>query len=348
MKNSIKKVGFILVLFSMFYSCVNVKNKKEIKEIQLKIIITDKIGQVAGDKLPVEIDSLFIPIEPAGCPKVAFLPKVEIIRFGLPQEYHQIINTDGSGWKTFFQKFYGNTGVETRKSNIKNVLGNFTIGDSLVIENSKNFILSQTIEKVLLSNPTSQFYIYKPNLNRSMYNSGNKEIVVFKNVKTLVSAVGKQLCEKQGVNQKIVVFYNPKLEAKVDSIQQVKQDTLKNEGTIIPAPKPEEKHNQVVKPHDNTDNSPSGGSGTTSTQGKTITLPNGDRYVGEVKNNKPNGWGTVTFSKSRLISDDDPKKTIAEAGDHFTGVWVDGKPQSGKLTDSKNNPKSTLVFGVAK
>lgn len=337
------------MFFAVFSSsCVNVKNKKEIKEIPLNIVVTNKIGNIAGDKLPLEIDSLFSPIEPTGCPKVAFLPKVEIIRYGFSKEYHRIINTDGSGWKTFFQKFYGNTGVETQKSNIKKALEEFVLGDSLVMANSVNLPVNQIIEKVNTSNPSSQFFILNSELNSPTYRLANSEIAVYNNVKSLRAAAGNQLCDKKAkANPKIVIFYNPHLEGRNDTIPQTEQDTLEeeiiNETTTVEANTVE-----VVNPNNDNAGQNSTNNNGSSTRGKTLMLDNGDKYVGEVKNNKPNGWGTVTFSASRLISEDDPKKTIAEAGDYFTGVWSDGKPQSGKLYDSKNNLKSTLIFGVAK
>lgn len=213
-------MGFYVLFFAVIIvSCVNVKNKKEVKEIHINIVLTDRIAQSVTDKLPEQIDSLFMPIEPSACPKIAYLPNVEIIRYGLPREYHKIIKTDGEGWKTFFQKFYGNTGVETRKTNINNALGKFALGDSLVMENSKDFLPGQTIEKVLSSNPASQFFFYNSEVNFASYKSGNKDIVIYTNVKALISAIGNQLCEKPGeANQKIVIFYNPKLNNTVDSI----------------------------------------------------------------------------------------------------------------------------------
>jgi hypothetical protein len=350
MKTSMIRLLYILFLATIFSSCVNVKNKKEIKEIPLNIVVTDKIGNVASDKLPLEIDSLFAPIEPGGCPKVAFLPKVEIIRYGFPKAYYRVINTDGSGWKTFFQKFYGNTGVETQKSNIKKALEEFALGDSLVLANSMNLSLNQIIEKVNNSNPSSLIYILNSELNSTTYKSGNREIAVCKNVKSLLDVLANQLCDKKAkTNFKIVILYNPQMEGKNDSIPHVKQDSLQKAEIDNKVSSSKEKTEKIVKDKkDKTDQDSSDSSTTHIAQGKTLTLPNGDKYVGEVVNNKPNGWGTVTFSVSRLISEDDPKKTIAEAGDSFTGVWIDGKPQSGKLYDSKKNIKSTLAFGVAK
>jgi len=78
---------------------------------------------------------------------------------------------------------------------------------------------------------------------------------------------------------------------------------------------------------------------------KTINFPNGDVYVGECKDNLPHGGGTLTFSKTRIIDEDDIKKHKAEAGDRLVGTWRNGKIEIGKLFNSKGDYKFTIIIG---
>ncbi len=77
----------------------------------------------------------------------------------------------------------------------------------------------------------------------------------------------------------------------------------------------------------------------------TLTFPNGDIYVGDVLNGNPHGIGTMTFKKTRQLSENDINKTMVEAGDYLTGTWNKGEVQIGKLYDSNGTYKRTIAVG---
>ncbi len=70
----------------------------------------------------------------------------------------------------------------------------------------------------------------------------------------------------------------------------------------------------------------------------TETSPEGDKYIGEFKDNKKNGRGTVTFANG--------EKYVGEWKDgemHGKGTytWVDGAKYVGEVKDSKMHGKGT-------
>jgi len=78
---------------------------------------------------------------------------------------------------------------------------------------------------------------------------------------------------------------------------------------------------------------------------KTISFPNGDRYVGETKNGLMHGAGAYYFKESQIISKKDLKKRYAEAGDILKGNWVEGSFSNGKLFDKNEKFKETIIVG---
>ena len=342
MKLLIRIFVTLLLLFSSLTSCVNVKNKKAIKDFQLNIILTDKIGQSPQDKLPEDIIRMVMPLEPAGCPKVAYLPKVEIIRYGLNKGYSVKLNTDAMNWRIFFQKFYGNTGVETRKSNINKAMEKFSIGDTLSKVNSENVNSSQFFEKITNSGTEDKYLIFKKGFNGTKYTITSGELPVFTNIDTLLYELGKLLCESTSEpNKKLVILYDPAILAgtivttidstlnatSIDSTAKKPSDNL-TQGSVI-------HHDRVI--HES--------SGSDMKKQMTLPFPNGDVYVGEVSNNKPNGIGTKTFKNNCQISQLDPEKHMAEAGDYLVGVWRNGEPQICKLYNASKTYKYTITIG---
>lgn len=327
-----KKNQLITVIFSFVLifqiSCVSVQNKKELKNITLKILLSDKLTGSRSDKLPADLDSIFLPFEPLSCPKIAFIPDVEIIRIGLSREYRKKINTDNSNWRSFFQKFYGNNGSQTRKKNINDAIKKITIGDTLVLNNIENFNLMASLENMINSNPDAMLFLFRPGYNQTQFTIGKISIPVFSNIDTLRVQVGKKLCEKtSNADKKTFIIYNPAII--VDTIPPIPPkipDEIENQKIIVLQPnrQPEPK-----KPP----------------RGKTLEFNNGDVYVGEVLNGKPDGNGVMTFKKGHQISELDIKKQMAEAGDYLVGVWRKGEFQTGKLHNSAGQYRCTITVG---
>ena len=81
--------------------------------------------------------------------------------------------------------------------------------------------------------------------------------------------------------------------------------------------------------------------------GKTAskTFPNGDRYVGEMKDGTMHGLGTYYYAEKQQISKKDLKKRVAEAGDYIIGEWFEGNVVSGKFYGSNNSLKEVIIIG---
>lgn len=316
---------------SFLTSCVNVKNKKKITEFQLNIVLTDKIGQSADDKLPDNIGKLVMPLEPAGCPKNAYLPKAEITRYGLNQTYSSEIKTDAGSWRVFFQKFYGNTGVETRRGNIIKAFEEMTIGDTLIMNNIESFNAILHFEKLINTNPEDLYLILKPGDYQTVFSIQGKDIPVYSSVDTLLSKLAELLCNKSAESkQNITLFYEPDI---------FNNNFIPDTTGAVSAQQPDPLVNAKVNNHTESNNL------TVENQGKTIIFPNGDKYIGEVLNGKPNGLGTKTFKNDCQISEYDDKKQRAESGDYLVGVWRNGEPQVCKLYDASGKYKFSITIG---
>ncbi|WP_147377181.1 hypothetical protein [Mangrovibacterium diazotrophicum] len=68
-------------------------------------------------------------------------------------------------------------------------------------------------------------------------------------------------------------------------------------------------------------------------------------YKGELKDGKANGMGTMYYSERHLISKRDRQERYAEAGDYIVGEFYGGELVQGKLFDSENVQKQTLILG---
>jgi len=327
-------------------SCVNVKNKKAIRDFQLKIILTNKIGQMGTDRLPEEIGKLSMPLEPASCPKVAYLPNVEIIRYGLNKNYSVKLKTESGNWRVFFQKFYGNTGVEIRKTNIAKAFDKLTVGDSMVMANTGGFNILSSLEKIINSDKNSKLFLFRPGFDQKTFTINNKDIPAYSNLDTLLIQMGKSLCEKAtDKNQRIILFFDPEITSKSDtSKSDVTTEVGVNSGkpvsdSLLQAKSEETRKDLERKVLPDTKERVSQ---------QTIRFPNGDIYKGEVLNGKPDGNGTKTFKNACQISESDDKKQRAEGGDYLVGVWSDGEPQICKLYNTTGQYKFTISIGSAK
>ncbi len=69
-------------------------------------------------------------------------------------------------------------------------------------------------------------------------------------------------------------------------------------------------------------------------------------WSGTWKNGKPNGQGTLRYTKEHLIDPRDPQKRIAKKGDYIIGEFVDGKLVQGRWYDSANNVKGSIIIGM--
>jgi hypothetical protein len=73
----------------------------------------------------------------------------------------------------------------------------------------------------------------------------------------------------------------------------------------------------------------------------------GGTYTGETKNGQPHGMGTIRYNTRTLIDSRDTKKRYAEKGEYISGEFYNGRLVQGKLFDSANNHKETIVIGRA-
>lgn len=80
------------------------------------------------------------------------------------------------------------------------------------------------------------------------------------------------------------------------------------------------------------------------TQGE-IKFPNGDIYVGFLKNGKMHGKGKYYFKTGGLISKNDLLERKAEAENYIEGDWIDGELYKGYLFDKNGIRKERLVIG---
>lgn len=78
----------------------------------------------------------------------------------------------------------------------------------------------------------------------------------------------------------------------------------------------------------------------------TATLQfSGKIYKGEVLDGRPHGLGTLEFKKRTIISEKDPAKREAEAGDYVTGTFHKGYLYQGKHFDRNNRLKDVISIG---
>ena len=84
-----------------------------------------------------------------------------------------------------------------------------------------------------------------------------------------------------------------------------------------------------------------------------ITLKDGDnektypfgKYVGKLVNGRPDGQGTMTYTRRVQIAKHARQEYHAEAGDIFVGTWGNGDIVNGNLYDSQNNQKAAILAG---
>lgn len=70
------------------------------------------------------------------------------------------------------------------------------------------------------------------------------------------------------------------------------------------------------------------------------------KWSGAWKNGKPNGTGTMRYTKEYLIDNRDPQKRVAKAGDYIIGEYANGRLVQGVWYDSSNNVKGSIIIGM--
>lgn len=82
----------------------------------------------------------------------------------------------------------------------------------------------------------------------------------------------------------------------------------------------------------------------TSTAGSAPKLSYG-KWSGAWKSGKPDGMGTLTYTREQVIDARDPKKRIAKPGDYVVGEFSNGKLVQGRWFDASNNLKGSIIIG---
>lgn len=68
-------------------------------------------------------------------------------------------------------------------------------------------------------------------------------------------------------------------------------------------------------------------------------------WTGDLKNNQPDGTGTMTYKVTHRIDPRDVKERVAEAGDYIIGEFSQGKLVHGVWYDKYNNQKGRVIIG---
>ena len=70
------------------------------------------------------------------------------------------------------------------------------------------------------------------------------------------------------------------------------------------------------------------------------------KWSGAWKNGKPNGTGTMRYTKEHLIDSRGPQKRTAAKGDYIIGEFANGRLVQGVWYDSANNVKGSIIIGM--
>lgn len=70
-------------------------------------------------------------------------------------------------------------------------------------------------------------------------------------------------------------------------------------------------------------------------------------YKGEIKDGYPDGIGSLTYSKERVINKNDSKKRVAKEGERVEGEFAKGFLVTGKHYDANGELIQTLMIGVS-
>lgn len=70
------------------------------------------------------------------------------------------------------------------------------------------------------------------------------------------------------------------------------------------------------------------------------------KWSGSWKSGKPNGTGTMRYTKEHLIDSRDPQKRVAQKGDYIIGEFFEGKLIQGVWYDASNTVKGSIIIGM--
>lgn len=70
------------------------------------------------------------------------------------------------------------------------------------------------------------------------------------------------------------------------------------------------------------------------------------KWSGSWKSGKPNGTGTMRYTKEHLIDSRDPQKRVAQKGDYIIGEFYEGKLIQGVWYDASNTVKGSIIIGM--
>ncbi|MDE6480190.1 MAG: hypothetical protein K2L45_07955 [Muribaculaceae bacterium] len=128
----------------------------------------------------------------------------------------------------------------------------------------------------------------------------------------------------------------PQKEDTVVDLSEVVTEEVIESPDVDPAPVPTE------KPAAKTTSAPATPK---STQSASHKLSYGT-WTGGMKNGKPHGTGTLTYSKSQTIDSRDPKGRVAQPGEYIVGEWDNGHLVQGRWF-KKDGSKEAVIIGKA-
>jgi serine/threonine protein kinase len=71
----------------------------------------------------------------------------------------------------------------------------------------------------------------------------------------------------------------------------------------------------------------------------------GNKYEGYVKDGKPNGIGTIYYSREGKVFINNARTILSKPGDYLEGRWNKGELEFGTLYDKNGNKKETFIIG---
>lgn len=128
----------------------------------------------------------------------------------------------------------------------------------------------------------------------------------------------------------------PQKEDTVVDLSEVVTEEVVESPAVDPAPVPSEKPVAKTTPAPTTPKS---------TQSTSHKLSYGT-WTGGMRNGKPHGTGTLTYSTSQTIDSRDPKGRVAQPGEYIVGEWDNGHLVQGRWF-KKDGSKEAVIIGKA-
>jgi len=132
----------------------------------------------------------------------------------------------------------------------------------------------------------------------------------------------------------------------IENENQVQQQELSEESNSVSAEREPVETTETTEPEKTeVKKEESKPTATNSAVTKTTVSVKGGSYIGEVKNGKPHGQGTLTYNSRTRVSTRDMKERYAEAGQYIIGEFYEGELVQGKLFDKDNEPIESIILG---